>query len=1031
MRVYRRLIAVVGAAALLVSSVFTVGVTHTYAESSEQPIETDAEEQQIDLEHIVPGKVIVKFKRTPQGSEISAHSVERIRGARLQALHFSEDVNVFEKIEELEQNPNVEYAEPVYRFYKAGEEADSSAFASAGLLDPSDGIETWGQSVTEAVYAWSYTEQTRGDVTVAVLDTGVDLDHPDLADHLLVAEGANFVANEPPIDRDGHGTHVAGIIGAEAASGSGYTGVAPGVKLLPVKVLDDDGRGGLDDVIEGIQYAVVAGADIINLSLGSPYYSAALHEAVLYAVEQGVLVVAAAGNESNHWIQGDDAQYDVDTTDTNAYASTVSYPAQFEEVLSVGAVSKLDDADGSLTIADFSNIGRVDVAGPGTFIYSTVPNGYRFYSGTSQAAPFAAGIAALIKAYNPDLSLAEWKQVIKDSAIPLDAPDINYVNGGVPNDSRLYYGSGLINAKRAFTMPRLDFDLNTTGLQAGDSVTAQVRLVDASGTALQTSVTGSVYVDSIIEDDPLGAYLWDREAYTALQLDQGVGTVFLTVPEVDVYRYAIYADIAGDYIRSEVYELIQRPAAPVSNLVSGTYRGTRAVTLSSPTPGTTLYHDYISETELELQTEPEWIPYTGSFAVDENGLLFAYAVKNDVVSSTSLYIYEIEPARSGSGNGSGSSRGGSSTPQEETLEDGRTMLEMKPTFQDVSNQLRNEGSVTVEATGDADLLAVEFALSDWNRAMAGGHRDSLVTVRSNGVDVSFPARFIRSAAGSAETLTLKAEKLGETNFGTSFSETYDFALEADGKAISAFPEEITVTFKLSGSEYDPNRIGVFRLNEQTGAWNYVGGSIGEDNTISVELNSFSTYGAFQLDVTFDDIRIHWAKSSIESLAAKQIVTGMTAHSYVPEQSVSRAQFVTLLSRALRLDATGAANPFTDVDSSAWYGPHVLAAFRSGIVNGSSETSFDPNAQLTREQMAKMLVDAYAYKQGISLGEIAITQEVKYSDEGSVSAWARSYVRAANALGLMGGLKDGSFRPQDVTTRAQAAAVIDRLFQQLK
>ncbi|MCM2372028.1 S8 family peptidase [Aporhodopirellula aestuarii] len=279
------------------------------------------------------------------------------------------------------------------------------------------GTREWNVNAIGAPEAWA-AGYTGRDVIVSVVDTGVDLDHPDLVSNLFVnpgeiagngiddeqngfvddVSGFDFADNDNiPDDVSGHGTHVAGTIGA-ANDGIGATGIAPDVTILPVRVLGADGTGTVGDVAAGIRYAASLGADIINLSLGGGY-SRSIDAAIQYARSLGSLVVAAAGNES---------------------AIVPGYPARFsanhDNVISVGAYTS------SGAIAGFSNnvgnSGAVQVDAPGVGIFSTyVGGGYATLSGTSMASPHIAGLAALTLSSNPDLTSSELRNLLASGTV--------------------------------------------------------------------------------------------------------------------------------------------------------------------------------------------------------------------------------------------------------------------------------------------------------------------------------------------------------------------------------------------------------------------------------------------------------------------------------------------------------------------------------------------------------------------------------------------------------------------------------------
>ncbi|MGQ9477925.1 MAG: S8 family peptidase [Candidatus Bipolaricaulia bacterium] len=205
-------------------------------------------------------------------------------------------------------------------------------------------------------------------VRVALLDSGLDPDHPDLRANYR--GGYDFVNGDPePWDDNGHGTEVAGVLAA-AEDGSGLVGVAPRAELYAVKVLGGNAHGAISDVVKGLEWAVQHGMDVVNMSLGTPEDSRALREAVRAAFEAGLVLVAPAGNESG----------------------AVLFPAAYPEVIAVSATTKAD------RLAPFSNFGpEVDLAAPGEEIPTTYLKGrYSLVSGTSFAAPHVAGTAALL-----------------------------------------------------------------------------------------------------------------------------------------------------------------------------------------------------------------------------------------------------------------------------------------------------------------------------------------------------------------------------------------------------------------------------------------------------------------------------------------------------------------------------------------------------------------------------------------------------------------------------------------------------------
>lgn len=295
----------------------------------------------------------------------------------------------------------------------------------------------WGFNVL------NYTDKTSKDInkkqlkeiTVAIIDTGIDNTHPDLKDNIV--EGYNFVDNNnKPIDDNGHGTQIAGIIGGQ------YTGIAYGVNLMPIKVLNSEGFGKTEDMVNGIIWAVDNGADIINLSVGRKHkdfltgddtFKELEYKAIEYAILNDVLIVAVSGDF------GDD---------------TLSYPAsyRFDNLKSSPII--VSSIDRNKEYAPMSNKSiDIDVVAPGEEVLTTMPitldledndyaniknDGYIYCRGTSFAAPYISGLAAIIKSINPRLDSYSIKKYIIDNTEDLGETGRDSLYGfGIPNINKI------------------------------------------------------------------------------------------------------------------------------------------------------------------------------------------------------------------------------------------------------------------------------------------------------------------------------------------------------------------------------------------------------------------------------------------------------------------------------------------------------------------------------------------------------------------------------------------------------------------
>lgn len=320
-----------------------------------------------------PGQVVVKMKDGYSTQAVSGmqriQPISGMAGTGVYATQAGESVH--EAVQRLQRTPGVEIAEPNY-IYR------TMATTNDPMLN-----QLWGHSKVGAQSAW---DQSQGnDVLVAVVDTGVDYNHPDLQGRVI--KGPDLANNDnDPMDDQGHGTHVAGTIAATGNNGVGIAGIAYNSKVLAIKVLGRDGSGDTSKIANGILKAAEMGAKVINLSLGGPQSSSVLKSAVDKATQQGALVVVASGNENTQ---------------------TPSYPAAYPNALSVGSTTSSDSR------SNFSNYGStVDIAAPGSDILSTTEKTYKKQSGTSMASPHVAAGAAILLGKNPSLTNTQLRELL-------------------------------------------------------------------------------------------------------------------------------------------------------------------------------------------------------------------------------------------------------------------------------------------------------------------------------------------------------------------------------------------------------------------------------------------------------------------------------------------------------------------------------------------------------------------------------------------------------------------------------------------
>lgn len=372
----------------------------------------------------MPNQVVVEFQALPPQATMqqfaAANGLRYLSANRLGSVLFQHDGRLSNQqlSQRLATNPGVVNAHPNLRLQRFFTVNDPRSSEQNGL------------AMIGASKAW---DLTLGDprVVIAIVDSGVDLNHPDLKANLVPGYNAITDGQTPPQDDNGHGTHAAGIAAAVGDNRIGVTGACPRCKIMPVKALDAQGGGGDGfNVAKGIIWAVDHGASVINLSLGAPKQELTLKQAVKYALSHNVPVVAAAGNG-------------VETQTANGIemvgADELNYPAAEPGVIAVGAVNFNRER------TKFSNFGNwVSVMAPGSGILSTMPTspvymttdeGYRTeydtMDGTSMATPMVAGVIGLLRSRHPELTPAQIKARLEGTTIDLGAPgfDPDYANG--------------------------------------------------------------------------------------------------------------------------------------------------------------------------------------------------------------------------------------------------------------------------------------------------------------------------------------------------------------------------------------------------------------------------------------------------------------------------------------------------------------------------------------------------------------------------------------------------------------------------
>jgi hypothetical protein len=470
----------------------------------------------------------------------------------------------------------------------------------------------------------------------------------------------------------------------------------------------------------------------------------------------------------------------------------------------------------------------------------------------------------------------------------------------------------------------------------------------------------------------------------------------------------------------------------------GSYTVGNMVTIA----GTTTYSEVIVKTIAPDNTNLFYdiVPakngsYTTSFTIPDSATPGTYNVvvgKGTEVENTSFLVYASHNDHSGSS--SGSSTGGSAGFNTGTPTN-------KVEFKSSDIPKPQNGLVTLNVTLSQNQNSVEILLPGSLAQQVGDNKVQLIW---GNVTLIIPKEVLESLAalipsdklsGSVISLQInqlstdQADKIASlTNSKVVTVRTAGAVLDLtlsvkqdDGKRtkLEQFVKPVVLKLKLN-DQADKRLAGIYYISDNE-RMEYVGGK-SEGNMMAAEVTHFSKYGVFAYDKSYSDVAAnHWAYQVIKELSAKHIVDGVDATTFVPEKEVTRAEFVTMLVRHLKLNASKSVQ-LEDVKADSWYADSVAAAYSNGIVEGTSPTKFDPEKQITREEMCVMMTRVYTKVTGKTIEAATVS----YKDSNQISDWAKSSVSVAAKEGIMVGRVPDEFAPKEQANRAEASQVLYNL-----
>ncbi|GAA0367964.1 S8 family serine peptidase [Bacillus horti] len=857
---------------------------------------------------------------------------------RLALIRLYEDVDVLAWYMEWVHMEEIEYLEPDYTMT-----IDSVSLSN----DPHRSLQTYLAQI-EAYAGWELVRANR-DITIAILDTGVDTSHPDLKENLV--PGINLVDPLlPPEDDHGHGTQLAGVIGAVGNNEEGVAGLLWSTNIMPIKVLPAEGEGSPFLVSQGIYQAVDRGASVVLMSLGSPVYSKTLEDAVLYAEENGVLLVAATGNEGGR----------------------VNYPAAFPTVLAVGAVNAADAP------APYSNSGpEIHIVAPGTVYTTGLAGEYRLATGTSLSAAQVAGLAGLVLKRHPEFTPAQLRNHLLYTSEDVHEPGWD-----------VQTGHGRINVWKALTTP-----------PATDIYEPNNSMVQAAPFPIESMISAQLADEEDIDwfkiDSPYQGVL-TLSVELSEPREEGLELIYFSNREQDqTFRYHV------NHSR-EIRLMVDSGVSHIKLRFHEDEPHTRPISYSM-TSSFTIYADQQEPNNTKEQAFPlegNGEVLTGTFHRDNMRDWYYIDVpqKGELDIHVSVDTLRLDPVlylERPDGTSVRVDEGNVSNGQEERLvtdvERGRYYLRLhhyydnkvngeyylrttyRPYFED-ENEPNNS---PVQATRLLLSQIIEATIhtrtdEDWYRVRVRD-QNQYVTIRAYGIP-SFVSLSIRLYDENEELITVKTQHGNEKeiHIGRRLQPGI-YYIQVNAR--QAFPFE---SYRLQASQ--STIIGGYRdirrfwaqdsivLVSQQGYFEGVGDYLFHPADpvtraavaqVLQRMYSFDANAEAEGDAFEDVGQEHWASEAIAQMSESNVMDGYSDGTFAPSRSITRAEVVTifeqLILRQMNVEPTTQRTiTYRDLSSNHFAYGSIMRLSRLGVITGYADYTFKPNQVMTRAEFARFV-----------------------------------------------------------------------------
>ncbi|OMF37344.1 peptidase S8 [Paenibacillus sp. FSL H8-0548] len=742
--------------------------------------------------------------------------------------------------------------------------------------------------------AWE-TVREQQQLTIAIVDTGIDLDHPDLKDNLVA--GANLVSpGEQPDDDNGHGTSVAGVIAAVGNNGIGVSGIIWKAKIMPIKALDHRGDGTEQELGEAILYAVRSGAKIIVLSVGLHRYSPYMLDIVQYAESKNVLLVAAAGNDGV----------------SLGEKAAVKYPAAYPTVLAVGGVKANNTADSR------SNRGtELDVVAPWN-VYTTAIGGlYKKEEGTSMAAPQAAAAAALIWARYKDLKPYQVRQLLRQTAKDIGAPGI---------DSSTGYG--LLQIDKAVSTA-----LKADAFEPNNSLSAAARF--PLNTHISALLQGTADQDWYRIDTPYDGTLTigyeglvgSGKVVPPVRLTHYVNGVKKSAHDMKLASRTIDLDVKKGSQIVQLEQINQNSSEDLPYLLTATF-------VMKADEFETNDKSYEAFTLL-----PKTQTITGNFhqTADRDWFVATFTQSGRLSLELSTNTARIDP-------GLALQRAGQQLMVYDDEGEGKTERSPVITVTPGKYYIRIHNAISSEASPAIGTYTLKLDYTpkydDPNEPNDKSYEAFMVNAGSEYLGVIGSYSDVdwfqyRMAAAGVANITISGVPLD-----------IDLNLEVYDKRMKRIANAKT-------GKSGKLETGELLLQPDIYYVKLTANAAFDKQYYRLKINTEELVAGFR------DIKNHWAKNEIIALSQLGIINGTGESRFEPKRAITRAEAVAMVVKAYKpIGAdTAQVKRFKDVSNSHWAGNAISRAVKQGWIKGFPDNTFKPDQPVTRAEMA--LIVGYA------------------------------------------------------------------------